>query len=203
MKSLRDLVEKMPTSREGLEEKVRKYSPQIDQAIEANPAYGRTLGRIAGETFDKYHKYLGGVTEKFSAAGHAIGYTADAWLATGDIVGSLGGKFVNFLAQIPQKVYSIAYGVRTHNYLDSMQNILEGFVSYLPGFTILDQGLSRIVQKRMVTEASSKMEDALGLKHEPWHQKVYERMKEAYNEVKNRARNVISPREPEPALAAT
>jgi len=200
MRSIRDLFKKMPESTGDLEARVREYAPEIDQAIIRNPMYGQRLEQIAQETFDKYSRYLGGVTEKLSAAGHTIGYTADAWLATGDIIGSLGGKFINFLAQIPQKAYSIAYGIRTHNYLDSMQNIFEGFVSYLPGFTIADQGLSRIVQKRMIKDATYKMEKALGLEHKPWHRRVRDKIEDTYTDVEDRARNVISPREP--ALAA-
>ncbi len=200
MRSLRDLVERMPETRKGLEETVLRYSPAIKEAVERDPESRVRLGEIANESMDKYKKYLGGLSEKVSATGHAVGYTADAWLATGDIVGSLGGKFLNLLAQIPQKAYSVVYAARTGNYLDSLQNIFEGLVSYLPGFTVADQGLSRIIQKRMVKDVIYKMNDELGLEKKSWYRSVFDRIKNKYSDVKDRSENIIGPRR-RPALA--
>ncbi|MBI5803687.1 hypothetical protein HY450_00420 [Candidatus Pacearchaeota archaeon] len=192
MKSLRDLVRKMPETKKGLEDYVLVSAPHIREAIERTPEYRSALEESVNESFDRYEEYLGGLTHKISSAGHAVGYTADAWLATGDIVGSLGGKFINLLAQIPEKAYSIVYAARTGNYIDSMKNIFEGVVSYIPGFTLVDEGLSRIIQKRMVSDVVYNTEKKLGLKHKPWHQISVEKAREnGYDDVKDRSANVI------------
>ena len=191
MKSIRDLVNRMPETKSGLEKAVREYDSEIDKAIEENPSYKRDLEVAVGETFDRYEKYMGGLTRKLSAAGHAVGYTADAWLATGDIVGSLGGKFLNLLAQIPEKAYSLVYAARTGNYLDSLRNVFEGILSYLPGFTIVDQGLSRIVQKRMIKEATKKMREKIGAEKLSDYEVVPEKFAEVYTDVKPRSGNII------------
>ena len=143
------------------------------------------------ETFYKYEKYLGGPAPKISAAGHAVGYTAEAWLATGDIVGSLGGKFLHLLAQIPEKAYSLIYAARTGNYIDSLQNIFEGIVSYVPGFTIADQGLSRIVQKRMVKDVTKKMREKIGAEDLSTYETAADEIKDDYTDVKPRRDNII------------
>lgn len=192
MKSIRDLVNRMPETRKGLEEYALGYSPAIKDAIERDPHKRQVLTETVDESFDKYSKYLGGLTHKISAAGHAIGYTADAWLATGDIVGSLGGKFLHLLAQIPEKAYSVVYAARTGNYLDSLKNIFEGTLSYLPGFTVLDEGLSRIVQKRMARDVIYNTEKKLGLDHTSWHARYAKQAEQAgYSEVKDREDNII------------
>lgn len=191
MKSIRDLVNRMPETKSGLEKAVREYDSEIDKAIEENPSYKRDLEVAVGETFDRYEKYMGGLTRKLSAAGHVVGYTADAWLATGDIVGSLGGKFLNLLAQIPEKAYSLVYAARTGNYLDSLRNVFEGILSYLPGFTIVDQGLSRIVQKRMIKEATKKMREKIGAEKLSDYEVVPEKFAEVYTDVKPRSGNII------------
>ncbi|MBS3082109.1 hypothetical protein J4416_04230 [Candidatus Pacearchaeota archaeon] len=191
MKSIRDLVNRMPETKSGLEKAVREYDPEIARAIEAHPDYKHDLEYAVGETFDKYGKYLGGLTHKLSVAGHAVGYTADAWLATGDIVGSLGGKFLHLLAQIPEKAYSLIYAARTGNYIDSLQNIFEGILSYVPGFTIADQGLSRIVQKRMVKEATKKMREKIGAERLSDYETIPEGFREVYTDVKTRGDNII------------
>lgn len=194
MKSIRDLVNRMPDSKKGLEDYILSYSPEIREAIEKNPDYRKTLEDITSKEFDKYSQYFGKLTQKMSAAGHAVGYAADAWLLTGDIIGSLGGKFLHLLAQIPEKAYSVVYAARTGNYLDSLQNIFEGLISYLPGLTIADQGLTRIIQKRMVKDSIYEIEKAFGIERKAWYQKAAEKIKGKYTDVKDRAENIISPR---------
>ncbi len=192
MKSIRDLVRKLPEDKEGLEAIVRKYDPEINEAIEKNPQYKRDLEYVVDKTFDKYKAYLGGLAHKISSAGHAVGHTADAWLAgTGDMLGTLGGKFIHFLAQLPEMTYSTVYAMRTGDYRDSFQRIFEGFLSYLPGFTIADQGLSRIVQKRMIKDAIKKTREKLGLEYKPWNEKYAEDIKDKYTDVQDRRDNVI------------
>ncbi len=192
MKSIRDLVKHMPETRSGLEEAVREYDSDIAEAVKRNPNYERQLREVTERTFNKYKEYLGGLTQKLSAAGHAVGYTADAWLATGDIVGSLGGNFLDLLAQIPEKAYSLVYAARTGNYLDSFQNIFEGLLSYLPGFTVMDQGLSRIIQKRMVKYASKEMRKIIGAEDRSSYDSSPQNIKDTeYTDVQSRRDNII------------
>src|SRR3989344_5270343 len=193
MKSIRDLVKRMPETKSGLEEEVRKYDPEINKAVEDNPRYKQYLDEAVGKTFDKYEKYLGGLTHKLSTAGNAVGYTADAWFAaTGDIVGALGGKFIRTLAHVPEKAYGLfGYALRTGNYLDSLQNILEGALSYLPGLTVVDQGLSRIVQKRMVKEATRTAREKIGKEVLSEYEAVPAEFEKVYTGVKSRRDNVI------------
>lgn len=192
MKSIRDLFKRMPETKKGLEDYVMNSSPEIRAEIERDPSKRHLLEETVGESFDKYGHYLGGLTQKIGAAGHAVGYPADAWLATGDIVGSLGGKFLHLLAQIPEKAYSLVYAVKTGNYLDSFKNIFEGALSYFPLFTWADEGLSRIVQKRMVKDVIYNTEKKLGLEHTPWYKRYFSQAKDAgYSGVKDRSNNII------------
>ncbi len=190
--SLRDIVHKMPSSRQELSDYIMKHYSNINQAVASNPALKTSLDTAVDTTFDKYSKYLGNATGKISGAGHTVGYAADAWLLTGDIVGSLGGKFLHLLAQIPEKAYGLVYGVQTGNYLDAARNILQGAVSYIPGLTFVDEGLERIVQKRMIKDAVSRFEKDAGL-YKPWTAKLSDRLKPHYTGVEDRARNVFTP----------
>ena len=150
---IRDLIHKMPGKRKELSDYILENYSHIKEMVEKNPRYKDALVEAVDASFDKYSEHLGGLSSKLSGAGHLIGYSADAWfLATGDIVGALGGKFWNLIAQVPEKAYSLIYAVRTGNYLDSVQNILEGAISYLPGLTFVDQGLERIIQKMTLGE---------------------------------------------------
>lgn len=197
MKNIRDLVRKMPETRDDLEKRVLEYSAEIREKIEKNPDYRRVLDKIVGEEFERYEPYIkGGITHKLSALGHGVGYTADAYfLASGDIVGALGGKFLYLLSQVPEKLYkSISYAVRTKDYLGAVQNIVEGAVGYLPGATVLDQGLSRIAQKRMVKNALYRVGEELGVEIKPWPARVAEKIGDKYKDVKDRTENVIGPR---------
>lgn len=194
MRSIRDLVHKLPDSKKSLEDYVLEYSPDVKEAIDRDPKNRAVLERIADETFENYHEYMGGLAQKIGSAGRAVGYTADAWLATGDIVGSLGGKFLHLLSQIPEKAYSLVYASKTGNYTDSLKNIFEGVVSYLPGFTVADEGLARIVQKRMVKEATNRVSHELGLENSEWYHRSAEAAKAAgYSDVKVRSDRIIRP----------
>lgn len=199
--SIRDIVNKLPGERKELSDYIIKHYADVREAVEKNPDYRSVLENAVSSTFDRYSEYMGGLAGKLGAVGHGIGYTADAWfLGTGDIVGSLGGKFLHILAQIPEKLYGLYYGIRTGNYLDSLQNILEGAISYLPGFTFVDQGLKRIIQKRMIKEAVGQFQKELGT-YKPWHQDVKEKIKGFYDtEVKDRSGNIFTPSY-EPSMA--
>jgi len=201
MRSVRDITNKLPESRSGLENYVLKYSPEVREAIDSDPSKKMVLERLIDDSFDKYSKHIGGFVHGVSSLGHGVGYTADAWLlGTGDIVGSLGGNFIDLLAQVPEKSYSLVYAAQTGNYLDSLQNIFEGLVSYLPGFTVADQGLSRIVQKRMIHDVVKNARREFGLRSS-WHKKLYHENKGSYTDVKNRSGNVISPKDSESKLS--
>jgi hypothetical protein len=192
MKSIRDLAHKMPETRKSLEDYVLNYDTELRDKIEIDPRGKKILEEAVNESFDRYSRYMGGLNQKISAAGHVVGYSADAWLATGDIVGSLEGKAINLIAQVPEKAYSLVYAAQTGNYLDSLQNIFEGIISYLPGFTIVDQGLSRIIQKRMVKSTIKDIKRKLGDEESTTHTRV-ERDKGRYKGVCDRRKNIISP----------
>ena len=189
MKSLRDFARKMPENRKGLETYVLNCDDKLRARIEADPNGRGILENAVSRNFDKYSPYINGIigrtTHGLSAGGHAVGYSADAWLATGDIVGSLGGNTIDLLAQVPEKAYSLVYAANTGDYLGSMQNIFEGLVSYLPGLTFADQGLSRIIQKRMVKNTIYDLKKELG------EDEVVD--DKNYTDVKDRRANVISP----------
>ncbi len=190
---LRDLFHRMPETKRELSDYIQQNYTHIKELVGKNPDYRSVLEDSVEESLEKYRKYLGGTVEKLSGVGHAVGYAADAYLLrTGDVVGSLGGKFLGLLAQVPEKAYSLAYATETGNYLDAMQNILEGALSYLPGLTFVDQGLTRIVQKRMVKDAVMHFEKELGI-YKPWTMKLSEKLQEHYTAVKDRAENVFSP----------
>jgi len=201
MKSLRDIFRKMPETKSELEEIVLGYYPELKTKIEKDNSLRGRLEKITEEEYQRYRPYIGGTTQKISAAGHGIGYTADAYfLTTGDIYTALGGKAINLIAQIPEKLYkSISYAVHTGGYLGAIQNIVEGIISYAPGLTILDQGLSRIAQKRMLSKTLYRVGKEFGLEMVPWHKRVAERIKGYYEGVKDRTANIIGPSK-KPAL---
>ncbi len=190
---LLDLIQPVPKEKKDIASFIAKEYKHIGEAVQSNPQYQAALEKAVEESMQRYTKYLGNITGKVSGAGHVVGYAADAWLlGTGDIVGSLGGKFLNLLAQIPEKAYGLVYGVQTGNYLDTAQNILEGVISYIPGFTFVDQGLERIIRKRIVKDAASSFEKMIG-EYKPWTAKVSEAIKDKYTGVRDRTGNVFSP----------
>lgn len=190
--SLRDLVHKVPGTKKEITNYILQNYAHVRAAVESNPQHMASLENAVNESFDKHFRYLGHLTGKISGAGHAVGYAADAWLLTGDIVGSLGGKFLNLLAQLPEKAYGLVYGVSTGNYLDAAQCLLEGAVSYLPGLTFVDQGLERIVKNRMVKDALTRFEKDAGL-YEPWTSRLKGKLSPVYAGVKDRSGNVFRP----------
>lgn len=194
---LRDIINRMPGTKRELSDYIMDHYSNVRETVASNPNYRVTLERAIEESFDKYHSYLsnalGNVAGKLSGAGHVVGYAADAWLlGTGDIIGSLGGKFLHLLAQIPEKAYGLVYGLFTGNYLDSLQNIFEGVLSYIPGLTFVDQGLERIIKKRMVKDAVARFEGMLGAS-KPWTAGLYEKLSDKYTGVRDRAANVFTP----------
>ncbi|MBI4439224.1 hypothetical protein HY640_04790 [Candidatus Woesearchaeota archaeon] len=191
--SIRDIIHKMPGTRKELSDYILTNYSHIREAVGSNRKLLASLEASVEASFDKYSKHLGGISGKISGAGHAIGYAADAWLlGTGDIVGSLGGKYLNLLAQIPEKSYALVYGVSTGNYLDAAQNILEGAISYIPGLTFVDQGLERIIKKRMVREAVTNFEKGNDM-YKPWTTRLSEYLTGKYTDVRDRTPNLVGP----------
>ncbi|MBI2134213.1 hypothetical protein HYU11_06070 [Candidatus Woesearchaeota archaeon] len=190
---IRDIIHPMPGKRQELADYILKHYKNVREAVDSNPGNRALLESAVDESFQKYSGYLGNITGKVSGAGHAVGYAADAWLlGTGDIVGTLGGKFLNLLAQVPEKMYGIVYGVQTGNYLDAARNIFQGMLSYIPGLTFVDEGLERIVQKRMVKDALTRFEKGSGM-YKPWTAKLSEKLAPHYTGVRDRQANVFTP----------
>ena len=193
MNSIRDLVHQLPETKQELSDYILNNNSHIKELVEKNPDYKSKLEDLISASFDKYSDYMGGIKDKIGGLGHLAGYSADAWLLySGDIVGALGGKFINLIAQIPDKGYAVWYGVKTGNYLDAAQCLLEGIISYVPGLTFVDQGLTRIVQKRMVSDVVDNFEKEVGI-YKPWTTKVAEKLSSFYTDVKDRAINIFSP----------
>ncbi len=191
---LRNIVNRIPETKRELSDYITKYYSHVKEAVAKNPQYKDTLDEAVKTSFEKYSRYLGGLTSRLNSLGHVVGYTADAWLlSTGDIIGSLGLKFFNLLSQIPEKAYSLVYGVSTGNYLDAAQNVLEGLISYVPGLTFVDQGLSRILRKRIVRDALTSFEKEVGI-YKPWTTKLADRLSKVYTGVKDRIENVFTPK---------
>lgn len=191
--SIRDIINKMPSNESDLEMYIKKNYKGIDELTSSNPNYQSSLESAVHESFSKYQPYLEKSKNKLAAVGHGVGHLADAWfLGTGDIVGTLGGKALNLISQIPEKAYGLLYGVKTGNYWDAAKNILQGVASYLPGFTWVDEGLHRIVQKRMVKHAIKGFEERVG-SYEPWTAKYATQLSKYYTDVKDRAKNVFTP----------
>lgn len=163
--SIRDVVNKLPKGRVELSDYVIKKYDHVKDKVEEEPESKSLLENIALESTEKYSKYLGGTTNILNGLGNLTGYSADAWLLySGDIVGALGGKFLSLALKVPEKLYSVSYGVRTGNYIDMFENILEGAVSYVPGLTFVDQGLDRIIRKRMIKDTVKNFEKGTGIK---------------------------------------
>lgn len=193
---LRDIISRMPRTQEETLDYILANYQNIREKVESSPQYKAALEQSVKEAHAKYSsfldsKYLKGVS-MVSGAGHALGYSSDLYLLSGDIIGTLGGKFLNLLAQIPEKAYSIFYGFKTGNYLDTVKSIFQGLISYIPGLTFIDEGLPRIIRKRMVSEALITFEKLVG-EHKPWTQKISDNLKEKYTGVKDRIDNVFTP----------
>jgi hypothetical protein len=190
---LRDLFNKMPRGRQELKDYVLTNYDDIRKTITSNPRYEGKLEQVVDKSFDKYAKHMGGLTDKLAQAGRAVQFGADAWLAaTRDPVTSLGGKFLGLLAKVPEKLYAVKYGLQTGNYLDAGQSVLEGILSYVPGLTFVDQGLTRLVQKRMVSDVVKNFAREAGI-YKPWHETLAGQLKNKYTGVKPRHKNIFTP----------
>lgn len=212
--SIRDLFDKMPETRRDLEHKILEYSSEIKGKIEENPENMRTLESIAQEEYETYKPYIeGSVNQLSGSAGHGIGYLGDI-VFYGSAIAAMTNpalapfmltglllKKINLGMQAPEKLRSLSYAAKTGDKVGAAQNITEGFLSYIPGATILDQGLKRIAQKRMLKKTLYRVNEALGIENKPWYEKLRENLSGKYKDVKDRRGNIISPRKLEPAMA--
>ena len=194
MSSVWDLVFPVPKGKQELSDYVTTHYAQVTKALEQNHDYRKTLEAVVGRIVDKYTPYLGGLPQKIgSISRNTVGLGADAWLATRDIVGSLGGKFLNLIGQIPEKLISAPiYAIKTGNYLDAARNIMEGLLSYVPGLTVVDEGLTRIIKQRIVKDIVAEFEIAVGI-YKPWTSRLADKLSDIYTGVKDRVGNVFRP----------
>jgi len=195
--SLRDVVNKVPETKKDLEQYLMDSYPHIREEIEKDPRKRKILREITNNEFDRYARFLVDknlIDQGISTGASAAGYAGDVSFFTGNFPGWIGFKALSLISRGREKVGALEYASQTGNYRDSLQTIVEWIGSVAPGFTWLDQGLNRIIRKRMVKNALYKAEEEFGLPHKSWSQKVYERIKGAYSNVKNRKENVVSPR---------
>lgn len=195
----RDFIRRIPGTKQELTDFI-KESGNIKDFLQKNPDKTEALYRIVNDTYDKYQQYLGhGLSHKAHLAGKTAGYAADVWgFCIADPIGSFGGKVLYAAAQIPDKAYGLIYGLKTGNYIDALKNVAGGLVGCLPGLTLADQGLNRIVRKRMLSDAKTKLEKEFGL-YKSWTSRLADKLKNTYKGVVDRAKNVFSPGyEPKP-----
>ncbi len=194
---LRDLVHSIPKEREDLEAYVLHNYRHVAEQVKKEQGSKDRLSDAVNESFENYKPFLHGLAQKLDlmgGAGRELGITADLWLAgTGDIIGSLGGKFLDFLANIPEKAYGLVYSVQTGNYMTGIKNILEGLASYIPGLSLVDEGLDRLIRKDMMRDIVSRFEKKEGL-YKPWTTRLSEHLKDRYKDVRDRSENVFTPK---------
>lgn len=203
--------ESIPASTDTMKHHILTKYDDIREKVEANPHYASALERSVHDSLEYYKPYMGGMSHALHKAGKGLGVTAEAYgLATGDIVGTLGGEWLDLLAQIPDKAKGLWYGLSTGDLLGAGENVLRGILSYFPGLTVFDKGLTQIVQERSVEDAVQRFHKATD-NYKPWHQRAYDKVrdsavhladgtKEAYKGVQNRAANIFTP-DYEPAFA--
>jgi hypothetical protein len=195
-------------TKEDLEKKVLEYSPRLRERIEGGDARAKSeLERIAGVEYNRYQPFIGGKAQKASAVGHGLGYLGDVvfWgsaiaaatnplLAPYMLTGLLLKK-INAAAQAPDTARTASYIHQTGDVAGGVRNIGAKALSYLPGLTFVDRGLSRIAQRRMVKKTVYEAEKAAGIENKSWYRKYAEDAQEAgYTGVKIRPDNIISPR---------
>jgi len=198
--TLRDVVRPMPRTRGDLEKRLLNYSPDLKSKLD-DPDTRKRFDRIVGEEYDRYSKYFGTDEGAYGAAESSSGHLGDLIYAGSYFVNpgwalvGLGVKAGRALVQLPKKLYnSIGYALNSRDYLGAVNNIVRGVVSYFPGATVLDKGLGRIAQEKMLKRSMYRLRDEMGVDFETWHGKIAREIREKYKDVKDRARNVISPR---------
>ncbi len=197
----------MISTKKELEEKVLEYSPQIRERISRGDARAQSeLERIADETYAEYKPFISGASQKVSSIGRVLGYAGDlvffgsafaaafnpllsAYMLTGLLL-----KKGQVAAQLPEAVKSIKYGIKTGDYLGMARNVGAKVLSYVPGTTILDRGLSRISQKRLIRKTAYEVNKSLEEKGDSWYVRSQKDAEEAgYTNVRDRSENIVGP----------
>lgn len=194
--SIRDLFHKMPETKQELSDYILRHEKHIKSEIDKNPDCKENLDSAVENSSQKYLPYINNkfckATGMLSGAGHAWNYWMDEfWLETGLVKLTMGGKYFGCLAQIPEKIYGMYYAVRTGNYLDSAQNLLEGIVGLAPGLTFVDQGISRIIKKRMVKSAVTEFKKDVGI-YRSWTTKLAENLVNYQSKPKTEANKYLT-----------
>ncbi len=212
---LSDLLwgDSIPTTTSELTKYLIDNNTDLSKKLKENPKYHSALETAVRDSIEYYKPFLGGMKTVLHKAGKAVGYASEAaGLASGGmgIVATLGGEYIDLLAQIPDKVYGLWYGLRTGDVLGAAENVLRGALSYIPGLTVADKGIDQIIRERMRSYAVKLFERSIGT-YKPWHQRAYESVKngavyladgvkEAYKGVKSRVENIFTP-DTEPVMA--
>ena len=195
----------MIRSKKDLEDKVLEYSPELRNRIENGDETARSeLERIADRAYDNYKPFIGGAAQTTGKVGRVLGYAGDA-IFFGSVIAAatnpllapymLTGlllKKVDVAAQIPEAVKTVKYGIKTGDYIGAARNMGAKALSYVPGATIVDRGLSKIAQKRMIRRTAYEVNEAIGEERKPWHARYAEQAEEAgYSGVEDRSHNVL------------
>jgi len=193
--------------RKELEEKVLEYSPELKARIEKGDSRAKSeLERIADREYNNYKPFIGGAAQSTGKLGRALGYAGDViffgsaiaaatnpLLAPYMLTGLLLKK-INLIGQIPETVKTIKYGIKTRDYAGTARNIGAKALSYVPGLTIVDRGLNKIAQKRMVRRTAYEVNNALGEEKKSWYRLYGEDSKKAgYAGAKVRTANIVGP----------
>lgn len=198
----------MIKNKNDLEERVLEYSPELKARIEGGDLRARSeLERIADKEYMAYSPFIKeGVSGKTGKGGRALGYLGDVvfWgsavaaavnplLAPYMLTGLLLKKG-NLVAQLPESLRSLRYGLKTGDFVGAGLNIGAKALSYVPGLTLVDKGLSKIAQRRMVRKTAYEVNESLGIEKKSWYNQAGEEAKEAgYIDARVRAENIVGP----------
>ena len=194
--SLVEMIRNIPSDKTGLQRHIGEcaFNDKTTCELLKNPLYKSRLDEIVAQNYETYSPYFSGTSQKLGELGRAVGYVGDAYLAgTGDIIGSLGIKWLHGLAQIPEKAYGLWYGIKTGDFSGSAENLVKGALSYVPGLTFIDEGLGSIAKKRVVESSLEQFQKEMGV-YKPWHTKLYDALPGSYETpIRDRRSNIISP----------
>lgn len=196
----------MIKSKEDLEKKVLEYSPTLRERVENDPRAKSELEKVAGVVFKTYEPYLHGKANVVGKVGRGLGYIGDAvfWgsaiaAASNPILApymltALLLKKVAATAQIPEAVKSVEYAKKTGDVVGGTRNVAAKAAAYIPGLTIVDRGLGKISEKRMIKRAIYDVDKELEAEEVlPWHTYTAEKLKKAgrYTGVRDRKENIV------------
>lgn len=194
-------------SRKDLEQKVLEYSPELKARVESGDERAKSeLEKIADREYNNYKPFIGGVTQTTGKLGRVLGYAGDV-IFFGSAIAALTNpllapymlyglllKKINLAGQVPEAVKTVKYGAKTGDYWGTIRNIGAKALSYVPGATIVDRGLNKIAQKRMIRRTAYEVNDALGEEKKSWYQRAGKDAERAgYTDAKVRTANIVGP----------